>query len=101
MKEKTSTNFYSRIRSLPLPDPSAAVIELRLCKLLMPLAPPFPLVLFDDEKSVGFESDDDFMHKFNGASASSALDAVDALLLKFKPLDVPRDAADDFDNSGR
>lgn len=82
---------------MPLPDPSAAVIELRLCKLLMP--PPLPLVLFDDEKSVGFESDDDFMHKFNGASPSSALDAVDALLLKFKPvqsLDVSREAADSF-----
>lgn len=99
VKEKTSTNFYSRIRSLPLPLPSAAVIELRLCRLLMPLPPPFPLVLFDDEKSVGFESDDDFMHRFNGASASSALDAVDTLLLKFKPLqsfDVSREAADSF-----
>lgn len=66
---------------------------------LPPPPPPLPLVLFEDEKSVGLESDEDFMHKFNGASASSALDAVDALLLKFKPVqsfDASSEAADSF-----
>lgn len=69
--------YYSRILSFPPPEPSAAVIELKFCKL-------FELLL---DMSAGFddESDDDFMQRFNGASPSSVLDAFDTLLLKFKP----------------
>lgn len=83
MEGRTTTKivilFYSRIRSLPEPEPSAAVIELRLCRLL----PELELLV----RSVGFddESDDDFIQRLSGASPSSLLDAFDALLLKFKP----------------
>lgn len=80
--------YYSRILSFPAPEPSAAVIELKLCKLLP---------VFEADRSAAFddESLDDFIQRFNGASPSSALDAFDTLLLKFTPAHSPADSADE------
>lgn len=112
---KKSVHF-DNLRSLPLPDPRAAVIELRLCKLLLPAVPPLPppversMVVADEAEAAAetefmppllppppppiFDLLSDFMHKFSGASPSSVmLDDVDALPLKFNP------AAQSFDES--
>lgn len=85
----------SDLRSLPLPDPSAAVIVLRLCRLLLPV-PALPLDRSmpndpPDWGSVFFESD--FMHRFSGASppSSAILEDADALPLKFSPVDQSLD----------
>lgn len=87
---KQRPNYYSRILSFPAPEPSAAVIELRLCKLLP---------VFDVDRSAGFddESLDDFIQRFSGASPSSVLDAFDTLLLKFTPAHSFDSADESFD----
>lgn len=89
--ETTTKLFYSRILSFPAPEPRAAVIELRLCKLLPEFDADKSLAVFDDE------SDDDFIQRLSGASPSSVLDAFDTLLLKFTPAHSFDSADDSFD----